>query len=89
MYLRILKAIDEEVVDRDVIRSQQEVERNTNIKDHIWDTCIKELVDSWFQILVEAQKKGFSAVSNDMNRVYKLKELRFLADKLLVILIVV
>ena len=37
----------------------------------------------------EAQKKGFSAVSNDMNRVYRLKELRFLADKLLVILLVV
>ncbi|CAH3170235.1 unnamed protein product [Porites lobata] len=52
MYLRILKAIDEEVVDRDVIRSQQEAERNTKIKDHIRDTCVTELVDSWFQILV-------------------------------------
>ncbi|XP_073228567.1 exportin-T-like [Porites lutea] len=52
MYLRILKAIDEEVVDRDVIRSQQEVERNTKIKDHIRDMCITEPVDSWFQILV-------------------------------------
>ncbi|CAH3142352.1 unnamed protein product [Porites evermanni] len=51
MYLRILKAIDEEMVDRDVIRSQQEAERNTKIKDHIRDTCITELVDSWFQIL--------------------------------------
>ena len=38
---------------------------------------------------VKAQKKGFSAVSIDMIRVYRLKELRFLADKLLVILIVV
>ena len=38
---------------------------------------------------VGAQKKGFSTVSNDMNRVYRLKELRFLADKLLVIFIVV
>ncbi|CAH3141687.1 unnamed protein product [Porites evermanni] len=52
MYLRILKAIDEEVVDRDVIRSQQEAERNMKIKDHIRDTCVTELVDSWFQILV-------------------------------------
>ncbi|CAH3186123.1 unnamed protein product [Porites evermanni] len=89
MYLRILKGIDLELVDRDVIRTQQEVERNTKVKDHIRDTCITELVDSWFQILEEAQKKGFSAVSNDMNRVYRLKELRFLADKLLVILLVV
>ncbi|CAH3184242.1 unnamed protein product, partial [Porites lobata] len=51
MYLRILKAIDEEVVDRDVIRSQQEAERNMKIKDHIRDTCVTELVDSRFQIL--------------------------------------
>ena len=30
----------------------QEAERNTKIKDHIRDTCVTELVDSWFQILV-------------------------------------
>lgn len=51
MYLRILKAIDEEVVDRDVIRSAQEAERNTKIKDTMRDNCITELVDSWYQIL--------------------------------------
>ena len=37
----------------------------------------------------EGPEEGFSAVSNDMNRVYKLKELSFLANKLLVFLIVV
>ena len=31
---------------------EQETERNTKIKDHIRDTCVTELVDSWFQILV-------------------------------------
>ena len=31
---------------------KQEAERNTKIKDHIRDTCVTELVDSWFQILV-------------------------------------
>ena len=31
---------------------EQEAERNTKIKDHIRDTCVTELVDSWFQILV-------------------------------------
>ncbi|PFX29322.1 Exportin-T [Stylophora pistillata] len=51
MYLRILKAIDEEVVDRDVIRNQQDAERNMKIKDTIRDTCITDLVDSWYHIL--------------------------------------
>ena len=31
---------------------EQEAERNTKIKDHIRDTCVTKLVDSWFQILV-------------------------------------
>lgn len=51
MYLRILKAIDEEVVDRDVTRNQQEADRNMKIKDAIRETCITNLVDSWYQIL--------------------------------------
>ncbi|CAH3184239.1 unnamed protein product [Porites lobata] len=78
MYLRILKAIDEEVVDRDVIRTQQEVERNTKIKDHIRDMCIRKPVDSWFQTVIgEGPEQRFQRC---FNRVYKLKELRFLAD---------
>lgn len=51
MYLRILKAIDEEVVDRDTVRSPQLNERSTKIKDTMRDTCITELVDSWYRIL--------------------------------------
>ena len=31
---------------------EQEAERNTKIKDHIRDTCVTKLVDSWFQNLV-------------------------------------
>ena len=31
---------------------EQEAERNMKIKDHIRDTCVTELVDSRFQILV-------------------------------------
>ena len=38
---------------------------------------------------VGVQNKDFSAVTNDMNRVHKLKELRFLANKLLVIVNVI
>ncbi|XP_029201596.2 exportin-T-like [Acropora millepora] len=51
MYLRILKAIDEEVVDRDVVRSPQLNERSTKIKDTMRDTCVVELVESWYKIL--------------------------------------
>jgi len=62
MYLRILKAIDEEVVDRDVIRSPQEAERNTQIKDTMRDTCITKLVDSWYQIL-QTYESSMSALT--------------------------
>ncbi|XP_064632186.1 exportin-T-like [Lineus longissimus] len=51
MYLRILVAIDSEVVDREIVHSHEESERNTRIKDAMRDGCVQMLVDSWFQIL--------------------------------------
>ena len=32
--------------------------RNTKIKDTMRDTCIAELVNSWYQILVSMEGKG-------------------------------
>ncbi|ERE91650.1 exportin-T [Cricetulus griseus] len=46
LYLRILMAIDSELVDRDV-----EARRNTLIKDTMREQCIPNLVESWYQIL--------------------------------------
>lgn len=52
LYLRVLLAIDSEVVDREILHSKEEADRNTLIKDHMRETCVDALVDSWFQILV-------------------------------------
>jgi len=52
IYLKVLLAIDCEVVDREVIHSKEEADRNTQIKDHMRESCVQDLVDSWFQIMV-------------------------------------
>ncbi|ESO82555.1 hypothetical protein LOTGIDRAFT_197880 [Lottia gigantea] len=51
MYLRILLAIDTEVVDREVIHNQDETARNTMIKDAMRDQYVVQLAESWFQIM--------------------------------------
>ncbi|XP_041348237.1 LOW QUALITY PROTEIN: exportin-T-like [Gigantopelta aegis] len=51
MYLRILLAIDEEVVDREIVHSPEESRRNTLIKDAMRDNCVSQLADSWHQIM--------------------------------------
>ncbi|XP_055506628.1 exportin-T isoform X1 [Leucoraja erinacea] len=54
LYLRILMAIDAEVVDRDIVHTAEvrtECRRNTLIKDAMREQCIPNLVESWYQIL--------------------------------------
>lgn len=51
LYLRVLLAIDSEVVDREILHSKEEADRNTLIKDHMRETCVESLVDSWYHIL--------------------------------------
>ncbi|XP_065673145.1 exportin-T isoform X2 [Hydra vulgaris] len=51
LYLRVLLAVDEEVVARHIPHTPQELERNTTIKDYMRDHCINDLVESWYQIL--------------------------------------
>ncbi|CAH2277782.1 exportin-T isoform X1 [Pelobates cultripes] len=57
LYLRILMAIDAEVVDRDIIHTSEgpryftEARRNTLLKDTMREQCIPNLVESWYQIL--------------------------------------
>ncbi|XP_066912669.1 exportin-T-like [Clytia hemisphaerica] len=50
-YLRVLVAIDEEVVARQINHTDIEFQRNTAIKDRMRDHCVTDLVESWFQIL--------------------------------------
>ncbi|XP_053572815.1 exportin-T isoform X2 [Bombina bombina] len=56
LYLRILMAIDEEVVDRDIIHTSEEARRNTLLKDAMREQCIPNLVESWHQILQTYQR---------------------------------
>lgn len=51
IYLRILISIDEEVVARHIPHTQEEFHRNTAIKDHMREHCVRDLVESWYQIL--------------------------------------
>ncbi|XP_063783635.1 exportin-T isoform X1 [Pseudophryne corroboree] len=51
LYLRVLMAVDAEVVDRDVIHTPEEARRNTLLKDTMREQCIPSLVESWYQIL--------------------------------------
>ncbi|XP_072002720.1 exportin-T [Engystomops pustulosus] len=55
LYLRILMAIDAEVVDRDIIHTPEEARRNTLLKDTMREQCIPNLVESWYQILQTSQ----------------------------------
>lgn len=52
--LRTLIAIDSEVVDREIQRSKEIFDRNTQIKDAMRDLCMKDLAAVWTDIL----KKG-------------------------------
>eukprot|EP00035_Acanthoeca_spectabilis_P030015 m.7342 g.7342 ORF g.7342 m.7342 type:complete len:955 (+) comp3951_c0_seq1:376-3240(+) len=60
-FFRLLKAIDELVVDRAVTRSEDELARNTNLKDAMrqganaklaeaWDHCLRNLAGSYPQV---------------------------------------
>uniref|UniRef100_A0A803TJA3 Exportin-T n=1 Tax=Anolis carolinensis TaxID=28377 RepID=A0A803TJA3_ANOCA len=51
LYLRILMAVDAELVDRDVVHTLEEARRNTLLKDSMREQCIPSLVESWYQIL--------------------------------------
>ncbi|KAG8514161.1 Exportin-T, partial [Galemys pyrenaicus] len=55
LYLRILMAIDSELVDRDVVHTSEATRRNTLIKDTMREQCIPNLVESWYQILQNYQ----------------------------------
>lgn len=49
-YLKVLLAIDVEVVNRDIQRSKNESDRNIKIKDAMREICINEIAKSWLSI---------------------------------------
>lgn len=62
LYLKILLAIDAEVVDREIMHSQAETERNTRIKDTMREHCVVDLTNSWYDILVKYEKTNAELV---------------------------
>ncbi|OQR76443.1 exportin-T-like [Tropilaelaps mercedesae] len=52
MYLRILTAINQDIAERDLPRTPKEAARGTLIKDSMRETCIPQIVDTWYNILV-------------------------------------
>lgn len=51
IYIRLLKAIDCEVADREILRSPADSHRNSKIKDAMREFCVPKLVETWYQIL--------------------------------------
>ncbi|XP_054160885.1 exportin-T-like [Oppia nitens] len=51
LFLRILLQINADVADREIPRSQKELERNTLIKDLMRETCLLELAQFWFNVI--------------------------------------
>lgn len=52
LYLRILTAINEDIAERDMNRTPKEAARGTLIKDSMRETCVPQIVDTWYNILV-------------------------------------
>ncbi|XP_076447467.1 exportin-T-like [Babylonia areolata] len=51
LYLRVLQAIDQEVVDREIVHKEKTSTRNTSIKDHMRESCVASLAASWLHIM--------------------------------------
>ncbi|UMM29933.1 hypothetical protein L5515_012046 [Caenorhabditis briggsae] len=49
-YLKVLLAVDVEVVNRDIQRTKLESDRNIKIKDAMREICINEIAKSWLSI---------------------------------------
>ncbi|CAK8681357.1 exportin-T-like [Clavelina lepadiformis] len=51
VYLRILLAIDSEVVDRNIDHTSEEQAHNQLLKDMMRERCVSEMVNSWYCVL--------------------------------------
>lgn len=57
-YLKVLMAIDAEIVDREIPRSLEEANIIKDYKDAMRISCVNELVESWQHILKEHSGKN-------------------------------
>ncbi|XP_052780847.1 exportin-T-like [Mya arenaria] len=71
MFLRVLLQIDSEVVDRDIVHTQEETERNTAIKDAMREQAVQQLTDAWYQILTQYEGSDTAVVCSCLEVVGK------------------
>lgn len=57
-YLKVLLAIDSEIVDREIPRTPEEANVITFYKDSIRERCMTDLVESWYILLKEHSNKN-------------------------------
>ncbi|XP_056000713.1 exportin-T-like isoform X2 [Ostrea edulis] len=58
IYLRVLQSIDSEVVDRDIVHTEEEIQRNTVIKDAMREQSVLQLTETWYTILTQFQSSN-------------------------------
>ncbi|XP_076358684.1 exportin-T-like isoform X2 [Tachypleus tridentatus] len=54
-FLRILLAVNSDVADKEIARTQKEIQRNVVVKDTIRDHNVLSMVDSWYHIVTTYQ----------------------------------
>lgn len=57
-YLKVLIAIDSEIVDREIPKTNEEMEVITLYKDSIRTHCVNSIVESWFILLKDHSNKN-------------------------------
>jgi exportin-T len=57
-YLKVLMAVDSEIVDREIPRSVEEATLSRDYKDAIRRECMHDLVESWYALLKEHSNKN-------------------------------
>uniref|UniRef100_T1JL81 Exportin-T n=1 Tax=Strigamia maritima TaxID=126957 RepID=T1JL81_STRMM len=67
VYLRVLMAIDSEVVDREIVHSAKEIERNTMLKDQMRELCLPSLVNSWYTIITTYETTNVELTGQCLN----------------------
>ncbi|XP_062575597.1 exportin-T-like isoform X1 [Saccostrea cucullata] len=58
IYLRVLLSIDSEVVDREIVHTYEEIQRNTVIKDAMREQSVVQLTETWYTILTQFQSSN-------------------------------
>ncbi|XP_047735709.1 exportin-T [Hyalella azteca] len=58
LYLKILQAIDSEVVDRDTLLSQDVMEHGNLLKDRMRERVVADMANSWYDILVKYERSN-------------------------------